>query len=749
VPSRRRFIETNILGLALSLTRRDTFATSSPPASETAPPKDEDERDYWNDWPRYVTAQMNEARARRLAELRAMRTQADVKARIEKIRSTVWRLIGGPFEKTPLKSQIVGTIDRGDYRIEKVIFESRPEVFVTANLYIPGRHQPPHPGIIVPLGHSENGKSFYYYQYVCQSLARKGYMVLPFDPFGQGERLQYLDPSTGKGLYGPTGEHDQAGRPMLLFGSQFEQYRTWDGIRAVDYLLSRPEVDPERIGCTGQSGGGTMTMYMAALEPRIKVAAASDGQSENVAGPSYAPPGAVDDAEQNIAGSLAEGIDRGDLFLAFAPKPLLILYSRTDSGLTYSPTYVKGNKEIYSEVQAAYKLMGAADKVKLFGSPLPHAYDFFNRREAYRWFNRWLGSEAWGAGEAEFEQSPPGTLHCTSTGRVLTSLGGRSVVQLNTDRMRQVEPMMPPLKTPGDVNAKRAHAQSTLTGLLGLPSERTPLYARIISSNVWMDDIAVDEFTIYSEPWVRVTGWFLRPTKGGVSFPTVVFVSEESRNHVLYEMSEVGGLVRKGIAVCAIDLRGLGVSTPHDPSAGPNFYRGMPVRERYAWSCFCLGKPVLGQRVWDFLRCLDYLQSRREVDQNHILGLGEKGAALAVLFSGVLDDRLHSLLLDRPVATYRSIVESKAYSLDFSWFLFNVLKHFDLPDLVGLLAPRPCWILNASNSQGETLAESDILSLYKHSVEAFKQFKASEQIRFVVCPEAERRNIFQAWLQAT
>ena len=346
MPSRRKFIQTNILGAAMALTGSDAFALGASAAPQAVSPGDEGKRDFWNDMPRYVTAQMNEARTRRLAELSAMRTEADVRARIEKVRSKVWRLIGGQFEKTPLKPKIVGTIDRDDYRIEKVIFESRPEVFVTANFYLPKHRKPPYPGITVPLGHSSNGKSFYYYQYVCQSLARKGYAVLPFDPFGQGERLQYLDPRTGKGLYGPTREHDQAGRPMLLFGAQFEQYRVWDGIRAVDYLLSRPEVDPERIGCTGQSGGGTMTMWLAAMEPRIKTAAASDGQNENLAGPNYAPPGAVDDAEQNIAGSLPEGIDRGDLFLACAPRPLLIQYSITDGGLTYSPTYVEGTTDI-------------------------------------------------------------------------------------------------------------------------------------------------------------------------------------------------------------------------------------------------------------------------------------------------------------------------------------------------------------------------------------------------------------------
>jgi cephalosporin-C deacetylase-like acetyl esterase len=730
----------------MALTGRDAFAM--PSAGQAAAPGEEGKRDFWNDLPRYVTAQMNKARARRLAELRAMRTEADVRARIEKVRSKVWKLIGGQFDKTPLKPKIVGTIDRTNYRIEKIIFESLPEIFVTANLYLPKNRKPPYPAIIVPLGHSDMGKSFYYYQYVCQSLARKGYAVLPYDPFGQGERQQFLDPRTGKSHFDPTGEHDQAGRPMLLFGSQFEQYRTWDGIRAVDYLLTRREIDPERIGCTGQSGGGTMTMWLAALEPRIKVAVASDGQNENLAGPNYAPPGAVDDAEQNIAGSLPEGIDRGDLFLAFAPKPQLIMYSRTDAGLTYSPTYVEGTTEIYNEALAGYELMGAADKLKLFGSPLPHAYDYFNRREAYTWFNRWLGNQDAGTSEEEFEESPPDALHCTSTGQVLTSLGGRSIIDLNTERMRQVAPVNRSASAPIEIKTARSKAQKTLKELLGLPAERTPLNPRIISSNVWRDDIAVDEFLFYSEPLVRVTGWFLRPAKGG-PFPTVAFVSEGGRNHVLYETSPISRLVRQGVAVCALDLRGLGVSAPYHPSAGPLFYQDVRLPERYAWACLCLGKALVGQRVWDLLRCLDYLQTRREVDQGKILGLGDRGAAIAVLFSAVLDDRLHSALFDRPLATLVSIVESQEYSLDLGWFPFDILRHCDLPDLTALLAPRRCWLLNATNSQGEALAESDVKSLYRQAVESFQQSGAADNIRFLVRPERASNDVFREWLGAS
>jgi cephalosporin-C deacetylase-like acetyl esterase len=744
--SRRRFLQANILGLALSLPGSDTSGTAFRAAMETVPPKEE-EHDYWNDWPNYVTAKMNEARTRRLTELRSMRTEADVKARVEKIRSAVWRLIGGPFGKTPLNPRTVGAINRGAYRIEKVIFESQPEIFVTANLYLPTRRQPLYPGIILPNGHAiKEGKAHRSYAYVSQTLARIGYVVLNFDAFGQGERMQYLDPRSGKPISVRGGEHSQAGRPMLLFGSQFEQYRTWDCIRAVDYLLSRPEVDPQRIGCTGQSGGGTMTMWAAALDPRIKVAVVSDGNSDNLAGPSYSPPGGVDDAEQNIVGSLAEGIDRGDLLLAFAPKPLLILYSRIDSGFTYSPTYVKGTKEVYNEVQAAYKLMGATDKVGLFGSPLPHDFDYFNRQQAYRWFNRWLGSEDWGTGEEPFDESAPNALNCTSTGQVLTSLGGRSVVQLNADRLNKLAPVNPLGTTSSDATAFRGRAQGILKQLLALPAQKTPVSSRVISSNT-RKEVVIEEIVMYSEPLIRVGGWFLRPAKADRPLRTIVFTSEGSARRVPYETSEMGALVKNGFAVCAVDLRGLGDSIPHYPIAGPVFYTD-ELRNGYAWACFSLGKPVMGQRVWDFLRCLDYLESRSDVDQSRIYGVGEKGAALAVLLAAVLDSRLYSILLDSPVATYRSIVESKTYSPEFSWYVFDILKHFDLPDLVRSLAPQPCWLLNAANSQGETLSESEISLLYKHPSEVYKQSRAGGQLRFVVYPEQEKTKVLQSWLQA-
>jgi hypothetical protein len=144
-------------------------------------------RDYWNDYPNYLTSVVNKARERRLAELAQIKTAKQAGQRSQVIHKKVWELIGGPLEKTPLNAKAVGTIEREDYRIEKLIFESQPEFYVPAHLYIPKKGKGPFPGIIAPLGHANDGKVFTSYQTVFQNLARKGFVVLTWDPPGHHE----------------------------------------------------------------------------------------------------------------------------------------------------------------------------------------------------------------------------------------------------------------------------------------------------------------------------------------------------------------------------------------------------------------------------------------------------------------------------------------------------------------------------------------------------------------------------------
>lgn len=747
--SRRKFLKTNVATLALPVAASALAAGGAVAANQPPEPSTLEERDYWNDWPLYLTSKVNAARAHRKAILESLHTEAEVRNRLQIVREKAWELVGGPLEKTPLNPRTVGTIERKAYRIEKMIYESRPEVYVTAHLYIPsaGNQSRPSPTILAPLGHTRDGKNYRNYQYAYQTMARKGYIVLAFDPFGQGERQQYLNPKTGRSRYGPTGEHSAAGRPLLLLGATFAQYRAWDAIRGVDYLLTRPEVDPKRIGCMGHSGGGTMTMYLCALEPRIQVAVEVEGNSENFAGPNYDPPGAVADAEQNIVGGLESGIDRGDLLAAFAPKPLLVCYSKQDSGTTYSPHYKEGTQEIFDELRSIYGKFGAEEKVQLFASTLPHDFDFYSRRAAYEWFNRWLGKRDAGTDETEFDSAPEGMLNCTSTGQVLTSLGGRAVFQVNADRARTLMARRPSRATSVGAPARRDQIQLALRKLLALPEERGKLTPKLLSS-VSGQGLTIDEFDLRSETEVRVPGWFIKPSDQPGPLPTILLVSDRGKDHSVEEPNDMEDIARRGFAVCAVDLRGIGIGSPRFPKAGPLFYHyhDPDMRDGYAWASLILGKPALSQRVWDFLRTLDYLETRPEVDRKRIHALGRESGGLTALLGTVMDARVNSILLDHVLSDYLSVVEAEDYRLTLDWFIPGFLLEFDLPDLVATLAPRQCWLVNASNGMGEALPESDLKELYEAAAKQYAGGGNSDHLRLLVQPDEEFGRSVEKWL---
>ncbi|MGH9617655.1 MAG: prolyl oligopeptidase family serine peptidase, partial [Acidobacteriaceae bacterium] len=574
------------------------------------------------------------------------------------------------------------------------------------------------------------------------------YVVLAYDPFGQGERLQYINPATGRSLYGPTGEHSQAGRPMVLMGENFALYCVWDGIRGLDYLVSRPEVDASRLGCTGQSGGGTMTMYFAALEPRLRAAAVSDGNTENVAGPFFDPPGATDDAEQNIVGGLPIGIDRGDLLSAFVPKPLLICYTTHDEGVTYSPVYEESTTNIYEELHRVYGLFGSTDHVRLYASHLPHSLDYFNRRQIYAWFNRWLDNMSAGTEEAELDVFPEERLNATRTGQVLTSLGGRSVVQLNADRAKRVMQESPFQKTSIDRAMRQRKARAELTELLALPKRRGPLHSRILSTNP-RKKVVIEELQFESEPGMRIPGWFVAPSSTGGRHSTVLYLTDNGGDDVVGEPGSMDRLLHAGHAICAISLRGLGISQPRPPSGGPNYYREGSVHldERFAWTCLVMGRPVIGQRVWDSIRAIDYLVSRPDVDPSQIRIVGVGAAGLAAMMAAFLDNHARSVLVDRTLASYASILEAEDYALKLAWFVPGILRQFDLPKIAEWMDPRPCWILNGVGPNGQILSEASLRNEYGRG--NHDQTSLTETVRFMVKPVGDPQESYLDWLENT
>ena len=343
----------------------------------------------------------------RAKSVAAIRDTAGAQARQKQVRERILSLIGGlPESHGPLNARVTKTTRRDGFVIDHVLFESLPQYYVTANLYrpeSPGRH----PAILMSMGHWDSGKAAG--QLLSSNLARKGFVVLAYDPVGQGERQQAYDKRTGRSLIGgPTEQHFSNGAAAILLGQSVARYFIHDGMRAIDYLVSRPEVDPERIGATGCSGGGTQTTYISALDPRIKVAAVACYM--NSFQTLFA--GSIGDSEQSVPGFLAAGLDQTDYVELFAPKPWLITSTEDDF---FTPA---GAKQVFDEAQGWYKLFDASDRVKWVVGPGGHGTPLVVREAIYDWMIRWLSNGSGSAREEAVTLLPDHQLWVTPNGQV-------------------------------------------------------------------------------------------------------------------------------------------------------------------------------------------------------------------------------------------------------------------------------------------------------------------------------------------
>ncbi len=274
---------------------------------------------------RYQAEQAWEQDKERQAAWAGIHTEKELLAVQDELRKKLLQMIGGlPAKKTDLRPRITGKVEMDGFSIEKLIFESLPGVYVTALVYIPSDHSKKSPAVLVPAGHAPNGKI--YYQELCQRLAKRGYVVLAWDPVGQGERSQFWDAQAAKSRYNLIcAEHAILGNLAYLAGANLARWEIWDGIRAVDYLLTRPEVDPERISIVGTSGGGFQAAHIAALDKRIKVVVPScyiTALPMRIFNRIFADPDS--DPEQDLFGMISNGVDHAGLLVLMYPRPVLV-----------------------------------------------------------------------------------------------------------------------------------------------------------------------------------------------------------------------------------------------------------------------------------------------------------------------------------------------------------------------------------------------------------------------------------------
>lgn len=600
-------------------------------------------------------------------EVRAgLKTRADAEAYIQAVRKNI-QLCFGPFpEKTPLNPRVTGTVEREAYKIEKVIFESRPQFLVTANLYLPKGKKFPLPGVVGTCGHSTNGKAADAYQAFCQGLARMGYVVLIFDPIGQGERLQYTHQDVKTRPRPGVGEHLHAGNQQFLVDEFFGSWRAWDGIRALDYLLSRPEVDSKQVGITGNSGGGTMTTWLCGVEQRWTMAAPSCFVTTFRRNLENELPA---DTEQCPPHALALHLDHDDFLAALAPKPIIILAKEKDF------FDARGSEEAYQRLKRLYGLLGAEDRVKLFIGPTAHGYSQENREAMYQWFNRVTRvSDAMAEPKLVIEKDE--TLWCTPKGQV-AELKSRTVFSFTEEKSRALAQQRPKLSG--------LELKQSLESVLKLPKrEGVPDFRilRAIGGRKYPKPHATT-YAIETERGIFALVYRLSEQRLDSRPPreqtrAVLYVAHHSSDAELRHEPLLAELIKDEpkSTLYTCDVRGIGESRP-DTCGQNQFLTPYGNDYFYAIHSLMLDSPYVGQKTFDVLRVLDWLKSHGHPEV-HLVGRG--WGSIPATFAALLADSVTQVTLKNALTSYRDIAESESYHWPLSALVPGVLQKFDLPD---------------------------------------------------------------------
>jgi cephalosporin-C deacetylase-like acetyl esterase len=586
-------------------------------------------------------------------------------------------------ERSPLQARTVSQLDRGAITIEKIIFESRPGFPVTANLYRPSRSSTTRrPAVLSPIGHFLSaGKTAPDVQARCLGLAHKGFVVLTYDAIGQGERM----------VMGNV--HHEAGYALLPLGETIAGWMVWDSMRAIDYLQSREDVDPARIGITGNSGGGLNSLFTAALDPRVQAATVVGFTLEFSDWIRY---GGTHCTCTHLPGLLRD-LEWFEIAGLIAPRPLLMIQGEHD---TIFP--IQGASRAAEATELVYRLSGYSNSVRFLGlSGQPHAYTRPFREPMYEWMIQHLGGGPPSAqpSDAPLEPWPERDprLLCHPEGRLPATTP--TVVDLAASTARRLVARFPDPQLPERRAAVRTWVEQLTAPTAHPPAHLAPRTVRPASGN------APEKLTFLSEPGVEIPALLWRSSSFTGRSPVVVLIADRGKAWTA-ESGLVEALLSARFAVFACDLRGRGESlSRYGPRHDINF--------RLIASQVLAGQPLAGRRAFDVQRVVDFLQLRPDLDTDNLAVIGIGDDALPVLLAAATDPRLKrvaihdflhsfaSAILARPPVPVSDMghawndpqldgrLRAQAHTVDLGSVVPSVLEVADVPDVVALLAPRP------------------------------------------------------------
>jgi len=657
---------------------------------------------------RYLTGVARADLARRDATIGAIQSREQAEKRKAEVRATVLHLIGGlPDKPGPLHAQVVGTLPEDGFHVDRLTYDSLPDFHVTADLYLPDKGKGPFPAIVYTPGHYPAGKLEAWL--FSANMARNGVAVLAYDPIGEGERLQYFDPATKKSQAGaPTGEHSEASLQVMLTGDHIARYFIEDAMRGIDYLQSRTDIDAARIGAMGCSGGGTVTAYLAALDPRVKAAGVAcyiTGFDELLS--SIGP----QEAEQTMPGFLADGLSFPDWIETAAPMPYAVI-STTEDMFPFA-----GARKSVDEARRIYGLYGAEDHLQWITGPGHHG----NLRPIYPqimgFFLHWLAGST-ETPEVEALAPPPAQdLLCTKTGQVADSLGGATVSSLN-----RIDAPAPPakatLKTSAQLTQFRERIAGEVRTALGLEASGD-------SSAPQVTVAAEEEKTGYRLQTIRFTSATGIELPGSMAIPdgqakkaAILLLNAEPPSD-----DEIGRLAGAGNIVLTLQLPPgeKDREGTKSPLLGEDYMATLRA--------FLVGKTLVGIRVEDVLGAVNWLSARSDVDPARLSAQATGPMGIVLLHAAVLEPRIRSITVDRTLVSYRNAVEEPLTRNLAQSVIPGVLQHYDLDDLVMAIAPRTVTIADPIDAAGKDVEADAFHQQYAWVFASDRRLHEADRVR--------------------
>jgi dienelactone hydrolase len=649
-----------------------------------------------------------------------IKTAAEVENHIRYVRAKLFQMLGEFPRKSPLDAVTVKTIHRKGYRIENVMFQSRPDFWVTGNLYVPTTGSGPFPGIISPCGHYNLSRMVPQYQSAYISLVKSGFVVLGFDPIGEGERRYYWNPKTDSSPFRfPTYEHSMPGQLQLLLGENLTQYRIWDAKCAIDYLLTRQEVDPKKIGCAGHSGGGHFTKLTTVADERIQCAVMLEGGMTNRWPSTFAKwqPIGPSDVEQNLFPAAIYGVDAVDLHVAIAPRP----------ALTAKEFYTPEFDRAANAVQRRYEQLGVPEKFATVAADDPHSWSPKLRVAATDWFCRWFYDRKGPQTEEMFETLPPEELRCTPDGSLRYSHKGKTIFDIIREKQANLPPAQSLPATRAEVGKFQDQVRSQIYKLLDCRKPNHSLDVRQLVTTP-REGYRIEKIQFISEPGIYVPVWVFVPNASNRKpgkLPTILYVSDEpmSVDGMEFAGEEASGLThgvldtlaRDGNLVAAVSVRGIAETRPPHPASDScnEFSQLFNLETAMAYMTWFMDRSLLGMRVQDVMRSVDYIYSRSDADTAHLHAIGTGMGAMWCLYAAALDPRIKGLIAADGLLSYRTLTESDRYLYGADVMVRNVLLEFDLPQVAAAVADRPLTLIHPRDAMKQPVSQSAAEEAYR------------------------------------